>query len=141
MLVHPIIIFVLVYSVLEFTYLSLTSKIYKSHFAQIQRIPINKVNLQMLPYGILCYIVVFAVVWYFVIRDIFYGPKNMKVSDIMTRATLLALAMYGVYNFTNAATLANYSTMVMIQDIIWGVLVVNATALVCFWVKKYDHGK
>lgn len=136
MLVHPIIIFVLVYSVLEFTYLSLTSKIYKSHFAQIQRISIDKVNMQLLPYGIICYIIIFVVVWYFVIRDIFYGPKNMKVSDIMTHATLLALAMFGVYNLTNAATLANYSTRIIIQDIIWGVFVLNATALVCFWIKN-----
>jgi uncharacterized membrane protein len=42
------------------------------------------------------------------------------------RASALALAVYGVYNLTNAATLLRYSTKVALMDTLWGVLAMNA---------------
>jgi uncharacterized membrane protein len=138
MTIHPFIVFVCVYALLEFVYLSVSATLYKTHFAKLQGIPLSKVNLQMVPWGIVCYIIVFVALWYFVVYDVFYGPKDLKVIDLLKRATLLALAVYGVYNLTNAATLANYSMRVLFQDIAWGVFAMNAVTLICFWINKYS---
>lgn len=127
--------FVIVYCLLEFVYLKCTTNMYKAHFAKIQSIHANDVLMKLIPYGVLTYIVLFTVIWYFVVRDIFY-TKHIKITDLMTRATLLAIAIYGVYNLTNAATLKNYSLSIIIQDTLWGIFALNVVTMACYFFNQ-----
>jgi uncharacterized membrane protein len=127
-------IFVLIYSVIEFIYLTITHKFYKTHLAKIQNINNENVKIQMFPYGILTYIILFITIWYFIIHDIFNG-NNLKIKNIITKATLFALAIYGVYNLTNAATINKYNIRVIIQDILWGIIAINTVSIICYWIK------
>lgn len=131
---YPLLIFVTIYSIIEFIYLSITNLLYKNHFSKIQNINIDNVKFKMIPYGVLAYIALFAVVWFFVVKDIF-TQNNLKISDIITKATTLAIAIYGIYNLTNAATLNNYSKQIIIQDTIWGIVAINIVALTCYAIK------
>ena len=44
-------------------------------------------------------------------------------------ATLLGLATYGIYDFTNYATLKNYDLSIAIMDTVWGATLFTLTTL------------
>lgn len=73
-------------------------------------------------YGLLAYPVLVWALWSLAVRP---GGGRLATSR---RATLLALAVYGVYNLTNLATLSRYSARVAAVDTAWGVAVFNAAA-------------
>lgn len=52
-----------------------------------------------------------------------------KLSNICI-ATVLGLFVYGLYNFTNAGTLKNYSKSVAIHDTLWGGCLLGAAGTV-----------
>lgn len=126
-------IFFITYIVFEFVYLSLTSDLYKRHFAAIQNKSVSAVQFNMLPWGIVCYIVLLVVIWFFVISSQLQ-QKTIVVYRVFVSASLLALAIYGVYNLTNLATLGNYSWKVALQDVAWGLFVINTTCLITLYL-------
>ncbi len=48
-------------------------------------------------------------------------------------ATLLGLATYGIYDFTNYATLKNYDLSVAIMDTVWGATLFTLTT----WILRF----
>lgn len=130
------VVYVFIYTIIEFIYFSITSRIYRAHFAKIQKMRVGDVDLKMIPYGIFAYLTLFVVVWYFVIREIFRN-KTIKITELLVRSTLLALAIYGIYNLTNAATLKDYSMTVVFQDTLWGILALNFVTLSCYLVYNW----
>jgi len=130
------VIFCLVYAAVEFTYLSRDGTVsrYKHNFARVQNIATKDVRFRMWPYGVLSYVVLFAAVWYFLVSDVMRQRRGMaNVYNVISRATVLALAIYAIYNLTNAATLHNYDFDIVLLDTLWGVFAVNAVALI-MWV-------
>lgn len=128
--------FICLYVTLEFIYLKSTASLYKTHFASVLGVSEQKVRVQLWPYGIVCYALLFVVIWHFVIRDIFLHPV-VDVKRVLMNATLFALAIYGVYNLTNLATLGTgYSPVMALMDTAWGVLVINTVAISCIVFKK-----
>jgi uncharacterized membrane protein len=67
-----------------------------------------------------------AMEYYFVIM------KNLKAKD----AFLLGMGIYGVYEFTNLATLSNWPLSLVIMDTLWGgVLFASATCMIRYVLK------
>lgn len=139
------VVYCVVYAAIEFAYLSrdATMARYRQNFARVQNVDVRDVDFRMWPYGILSYVVLFVTVWYFVIRHVVRRCGSAAVEEpphflykMLGRATMLALAIYGVYNLTNAATLSGYDTEVVALDTLWGVFAINAVMLV-MWALCY----
>jgi uncharacterized membrane protein len=136
------VLFCVVYATVEFFYFSRPGTVsrYKHNFSRVQNIPIKDVKFRMWPYGVVSYVILFGVVWYFLVADIVSsadccgGGKGRKtlqtVYDVLARATILALAIYGIYNLTNAATLQHYEYDIVILDTLWGVFAINVVAFI-----------
>lgn len=62
--------------------------------------------------------------------------KDLNLSKTIINATILALAIYGVYNGTNLITFDKYYFNVAIRDIIWGIIVFNSVSIICFYYLK-----
>lgn len=136
--------FAVVYVLLEVAYFSnaRVKRMYVTNFADVQNTDARGVRFRMWPYGVLSYVILFAVVWYFVgRRAVQTGAANATFADgvypgLSVTATLLALGVYGIYNLTNAATLRDYSNGVVIIDVLWGVFAINAVAFVAWATAK-----
>lgn len=80
--------------------------------------------------GILAYIVLILSWFHFIYKPML---KDLNLINVIINSTILALAIYGVYNGTNLVTFDKYYVNVAIKDIIWGVLVFNIVSIICFY--------
>lgn len=121
--------YVVVYGALEAAYLTAASGVYARAFRAVQRGAPMRVRKQ---YAALAYAVLLPAVGWFLLRPVLAArsPAQLPSAWALSRdATVLALAVYGVYNLTNLATLSEYSPAVAAQDTAWGVACMNAVAL------------
>ena len=100
--------------VVDLPWLMLGSKTSKSMILSIQG---SELSLRWLP----------ALVVYFALAYLAHLPKDN------TEAFLLGLCIYAVYDFTNYATLKNYSLKFAIMDSLWG----GVLFLIVFNILKY----
>lgn len=129
------VLYCIIYAIIEFLYFTRPNTItrYKKNFARVQNVSESDVSFKMWPYGIIAYVILFFVVWYFLIYDIAISCSSpsfrVNVYAVASKATILALAIYGVYNLTNAATLRDYNFDIVILDTLWGIFAINTVAL------------
>ena len=142
-------LFCILYAIVEFVYFTRPGTLarYKKNFARVQNVSTKDVSFRMWPYGVLSYIVLFSVVWYFLVYDIVRlncdahpDARSFDLYAVISRATLLALAIYGIYNLTNASTLSGYDFDIIVMDTLWGVFAINLVAVTMFAVCKL-HAK
>ena len=69
--------------------------------------------------GLLAYVSLLLAWYVFVIGPMIH--TKIPISSSMTRAAILAFAIYGVYNGTNLVTFSKYPVRLAIIDCLWGV--------------------
>jgi len=90
----------------------------KKHF-DWQIMIVQGSHLTLNPSGAIgCYLFLIFAIYHFIIK------KNASISD----AFLLGASIYGVYEFTNYATLKNWQTTTIIMDTTWGGILFALTA-------------
>lgn len=137
-----LIAYVLFYGALEMLYLKFMAPIYQRNFEVVQGSGRNP-NIQQRPYthlgwAVVAYIALFISVYRFVVRPIFIASTKRMMPTLYANAanaTLLAIAIYGVYNLTNLATLRGYSPSIAALDTAWGITAINVVAGACYALK------
>jgi uncharacterized membrane protein len=103
--------------VLDAIYFTVNNSFFKKMIQNIQKSPLKMNYLGV----IMAYVFLVAIEYYFIIMP------NRSVKD----AFLLGAGVYGVYEFTNLASLTNWPLSLVIMDTIWGgVLFASATCMV-----------
>lgn len=126
-----LVVYVIVYAALEAAWLYSMRGFYAERLAAVQ---CGKELSARKGAAVLAYIVLFFVVWFFLVRRIdAYTP----VRDVVVTAVSLGLAIYGVYNLTNLATLAGYTSYLAAVDTLWGVAAITIVGLVVKLVARW----
>jgi uncharacterized membrane protein len=108
--------------VLDGIYFTINNSFFKKTIQNVQKAPIKTNYVGV----VLAYVFLVAMEYYFVIM------KNLKAKD----AFLLGMGIYGVYEFTNLATLSNWPLSLVIMDTLWGgVLFASATCMIRYVLK------
>jgi uncharacterized membrane protein len=103
--------------VLDAIYFTFNNSFFKNTIQSVQRSPL-KMNYAGV---VLSYVLLIALEYYFIIKP------NRKAMD----AFFLGMGVYGVYEFTNLASLTNWPLSLVIMDTIWGgILFASATCMV-----------
>jgi len=61
-------------------------------------------------------------------------PPVESILEATGRGALLGLAIYGVYDLTNLATLTRYTVPYALADIAWGTFLCGTTAAATYWI-------
>lgn len=94
-----------------FLFLDFIFLLYNRDTFEKQVIQVQKVSLQLKPFGILfCYLFLLTGLYYFILRE-----KKTPLE-----AFLFGLVIYGVYETTTYALLKNWHFTTVIQDTLWG---------------------
>ncbi len=101
---------------LDAVYLYFTKDMFGEMVARIQRVAMQVRLLS----GAVVYIFLSVLLYWFILKD----------RRPVWEATLLGLATYGIYDFTNHATLKNYDLKIAIMDTIWGATLFTLTTLI-----------
>lgn len=118
-----------VYFIIEFTYLSFVQDKYKSIVTKIQSG--RPAKFDVWPYGILSYILLFTAFWYFFIYDVHIIKSKI---DVFIRATVLALAIYGVFDLTLLVLFDKYTLFMALIDIFYGIFIFNVVGFLAYFL-------
>jgi len=97
----------------------------RNYFNRFGRFSVNeskKDKLNSVFFGLCAWIVLALGLQYFVI------DKAINKKDAFYKGLLYGLFVYGVYDFTNMATIKNWTIEFLVQDIIWGMLLCGTIA-------------
>ena len=103
---------------LDMIYISLINKSFRSQIFAVQKSPMTVNYLG----AAFTYILLFIGLYYFIIKN------HRSVID----AFLLGVFVYGVYDFTNLATLREWSVELAAIDMIWGGVLFSLTTFVTY---------
>lgn len=108
--------------VLDGIYFTINNNFFKKTIQNVQKSPVKPNYVGV----VLAYVFLVAIEYYFVIM------KNLKAKD----AFFLGAGIYGVYEFTNFATLINWPLSLVIMDTLWGgILFASATCMIRYVLK------
>lgn len=75
-------------------------------------------------------LMIFGLCW-FVMKNIDTDDKlKEKAKKSFLYGGLFGLMVYGIYNFTAAAVFTNWSSKILVMDIIWGIIVYSVASLI-----------
>jgi uncharacterized membrane protein len=97
---------IVLFLLLDAVYLYFTKDMFGEMIVRIQRVAMQVRWWS----GAVVYLFMAALLYWFIIKD------NRPIWE----AALLGLATYGIYDFTNHATLKNYDLKIAIMDTVWG---------------------
>ena len=103
---------------LDAVYLYFTKDMFGEMVARIQRVAMQ---VRLWSAAVVYVFVAFLLYWFIL--------KNRRP---VWEATLLGLATYGVYDFTNHAILKNYDLSIAIMDTVWGATLFTLTTWIYY---------
>jgi len=127
--------FLVIYLVLEAAYFGVSLKHHKKHFSMIQGTTLDNLEFKPFPYGVLAYIILVISMWVLIFEN-GHALQNGTYTNIIQRSTMYALAVYATYNLTNMTVFSNYRLDMLVIDSLWGVFVVNISAILVFFLYR-----
>jgi len=112
---------------LDAVWLTLNAATNRTMIAAVQTKPME---IRWIP-AVLVYILMIAATWFFAV----WKQPNWKVAA--AKGAALGLAMYGLYDLTNYATLIQYPLDYALRDIAWGTFLIGTSALVASVVAPF----
>jgi uncharacterized membrane protein len=104
--------------VLDFIYFYLFKNVLLNAVKSVQKSPLQ-INIF---YGLLCYLVLTFVLYYFIIKD------KKPIYD----AFLLGFSIYAVYETTTAAIFKNWNSWLVIMDSLWGGILFSLITVIIY---------
>ncbi len=80
------------------------------------------------------YIIYTIGVVFFVVTPAIAG--SLPAWQVVLRGALFGLVAYATYDLTNQATLANWSTIVTVVDLIWGAVLTGVASVIAYLILK-----
>ena len=68
--------------------------------------------------------------------NFFVAPKAENISSALIWGFVFGVCVYGIYDFTNMATLKDWTLTLSLVDILWGGVLCAITSLAVFWVRN-----
>ena len=107
---------------------------YNKQFLRINNEKIVK-NNDMYIGGIVAYLCLVLGIYYFVVKD----NVNKSFTEIGKIGALFGFIVYGIYNGTNKATIAEFGLTEAIKDTVWGTILCSLISmLTVYFIKKYN---
>lgn len=128
-------IILLLFLVIDIPMISVfNNKMYKDQFNRINN---NKVVDNIYYGAIVAYLCLVIGLYYFVIKD---NLKNKNYKEISIKGAIFGFVVYGIYNGTNKATIAEFGTMEAIKDTLWGTLLCSLiSVLTLYIINKFNY--
>ncbi len=115
--------------IIDLIVLKILSKMWSQTIEKVQKTPFKTNPL----YAGAAYVLMIFGLNYFVLG---FGSKlTIPTNQLVTKAFIFGIVVYGIFDFTNLAIFTNYDLKTGLIDILWGGILM---ALVTWIVKKID---
>lgn len=99
----------------------------KFYRSQIGHLMADKANLFV---ASVFYLLFVGVLLYFVILP----GRTMPMREVILRGALFGLVTYATYDLTNYATLRDWTLLVTVVDLLWGIALTGTTSALAVWL-------
>lgn len=99
----------------------------KFYRSQIGHLMADKANLFV---ASVFYLLFVGVLLYFVILP----GRTMPMREVILRGALFGLVTYATYDLTNYATLRDWTLLVTLVDLLWGIVLTGTTSALAVWL-------
>jgi len=124
-----ILIFVL-FVALDLIWFKFSGSFFKGEVSSIARLNADgSWDVRLVP-AILVYLVMSVGIVWFVL------PQVNSVTSALVWGGLFGLVMYGIYDFTNLATLSAWTTKFVVVDILWGTVLCATVTTITYYLLK-----
>jgi|TARA_X000000368_G_scaffold396643_1_gene365096 uncharacterized membrane protein len=113
-----LIVTAIVYLTIDIVYIMTNTRSFKKYFSFIQGSPATFKRIPV----VMAYLILTLGLYYFIIKD------RRPVTD----AFLFGVLIYGVYDFTNYATLKKWTLAFSIKDTLWGGIVFTISTFIIY---------
>ena len=120
--VKNLILIAIIILLLDAIYLSLITGFFSSMIKDIQK---TDMKVKAFPAAI-AYLILTIVLYFVILRD----------NQPIWKASLLGLAIYGVYDATNMATISGWNPKFAMIDTLWGVVCFTSTTAIYYRLKR-----
>ena len=120
--VKNLILIAIIILLLDAIYLSLITGFFSSMIKDIQK---TDMKVKGFPAAI-AYLILTIVLYFVILRD----------NQPIWKASLLGLAIYGVYDATNMATISGWNPKFAMIDTLWGVVCFTSTTATYYYLKS-----
>ena len=107
---------------LDAVYLTFITRFFSTMIKEIQK---SDMKVKAFPAGI-AYLILTVVLYFVLLRD----------NQPIWKASLLGLAIYGVYDATNMATISGWNPRFAMIDTLWGVVCFTSTSAIYYYIKS-----
>lgn len=129
---NALVITALTYGTIEFAYLRAMYPLYLGNIRRVLGDARADFTFDM--YAVLAYACILLATYYLLFPHITPETSYLEAAQ---KGVMLGLAMYGVYNFTNRATLGErWDTRLMWIDLTYGVFIMTLIAVVFKWARS-----
>jgi uncharacterized membrane protein len=123
-----------IFVILDFLWLGVfMNGFYLEEFGSLARRSQGKLD-PYLPSAIICYLLLVIGLVIFVLPGFAGKPIDYQM---FLQGALFGLVVYGVYEFTNHAILANWHWKMVIVDTLWGIFLYGITAYLSAHIARY----
>ena len=126
--IAALLICLVVYVIAEGSWLFSMSSFYSKEFQSFSKGGPLQIRSPMA--CVLIYPLIIFSFYYFVLLPFLESNKQTDPFEAFMRGSIFGLAVYGVYNLTNAATLLGYSWTMVAVDTLWGATLFGFISLV-----------
>jgi uncharacterized membrane protein len=120
---------IILFPLIDYTYLSYISKHFSNVILKITKEPM----VFNMPKAIGAYIFLILGLYYFILKNINDDNFKQKIMDAM----ILGWIIYGTYDFTNGAILKDYDWNTMLIDTVWGGILYGLVTYNVYKVSKF----
>lgn len=125
----PILVYSILFVLVDYIYLSYISKPFGSMIKKIQG---SEMTFKLVP-AIVVYFSLVGAWYFFIYKDL---ENNSKRQNII-RAALLGFFIYSVYDFTNLAIITDYRVDLAIIDSLWGATLYALTTGIFIYLREF----
>ena len=124
--INALIVCLVIYVIAEASWLFSATSFYSREFSSFSKEPLG---IQSPIACILVYPLIVSSFYFFVLKNN-RRQQSLGPVDMFLRGAFFGIAVYGIYNLTNRATMKDYSWMLVAVDTLWGATLFGFIAVV-----------
>ena len=109
----------------------LTKDIYKNELKDIAKMNDSSLSPTWWALSLVYILISFALTYY-----VFLSDESSNELNIFLKGSLLGFIIFGIYNLANYSLVKEWSSTLLLTDIIWGTVLCGLVAFLTFYVNK-----
>ena len=123
------VIFLVIYLIFDYVYLSITNRLHLNMVQNVQKSPLQLNHVSMVAYYLLAPM---SYVW-------IVGPYATNLREVVKLSFSISSLMFGTFDLTNKTIFKDYTWQYTLMDIWYGIFAITTASVLTFMIMERDN--